>query len=184
VGLRGARISRIRFDAMFIAPERVLGAGRPRSRRGLHGARQTLLWFRPSVAALAIGLVHAACDYVLEQRPRLSGPDRWRLDDLIDRSMRVRRLIYDAASEVDAGTANAHRIGAAKLRAARLAEEVTILAAELLGPASLVEHPWLEKIYRDARGFEFMEGTGNIHRRGVFQGLIRDSFFVGSGRAA
>ena len=65
---------------------------------------------------------------------------------------------------------------AVKLRAARLAEEVTVLAAELLGPASLVEHPWLEKTYRDARGFEFMEGTGNVHRRGVFQGLLRDSF--------
>jgi alkylation response protein AidB-like acyl-CoA dehydrogenase len=181
VGLRGARISRIRFDDMFIPAERVLGAGRPRSRRGLHGARQTLLWFRPSVASLAIGVTHAVCDYVLENRPGLRGADRWRFDDLVDRSMRVRRLVYDAATEVDAGAANAHRISAAKLRAARLAEESTILAAELLGPASLLEHPWLEKAYRDVRAFEFMEGVGNIHRQGVFQGLLRDDFFPAEG---
>ncbi|GGM05862.1 acyl-CoA dehydrogenase family protein [Micromonospora yangpuensis] len=183
VGLRGSRISRIRLDGMYIPPDRLLGAGRPRSRRGLHGALRTLLWFRPSVAALAVGVTHAVCDYVLEHRPRLGGGDRARLDDLIDRSMRVRRLVYAAAAEVDAGAANAHRIGATKMSAARLAEEATLLAADLLGPASLREHPWLEKTYRDVRAFEFMEGTGNIHRRGVFQGLLRGNFFPADGPA-
>jgi alkylation response protein AidB-like acyl-CoA dehydrogenase len=176
VGLRGARISRMRFTGMHIPEERVLGSGRTRSRRGLHGARQTLLWFRPSVASLAIGVTHATCDYVSEQRPSLTGHGRWRLDELRDRSMRVRALIYDAAARIDAGTPDVHLISAAKMRAAALAEEATLLAAELLGPASLIEHPWLEKTYRDARAFEFMEGTGNVHKQGVFQGLLRGGF--------
>jgi alkylation response protein AidB-like acyl-CoA dehydrogenase len=177
VGLRGARISRMRFDNTPIPHERILGRDRPRTRRGLHGARQTLLWFRPSVACLALGVTEATCDYVLEQRPRLAGDARWRLDDLIGQSMRVRRLVYETAADIDAGAANVHRIGAVKMRAATLAEQATLLAAELLGPASLIEHPWLDKTYRDVRAFEFMEGTANVHRRGVFQGLWRRDFF-------
>jgi len=90
--------------------------------------------------------------------------------------MLVRALIYEAAAGIDAGRPDAHLISAAKMRAAALAEEATVLAAELLGPASLLEHPWLEKTYRDARAFEFMEGTGNLHRQGVFQGVLRGDF--------
>jgi alkylation response protein AidB-like acyl-CoA dehydrogenase len=176
VGLRGARISRMRFSDMYIPAGRLLGAGRPRSRRGLYGARQTLLWFRPSVASLAIGVTHAVCDYVRENRPGLHGQAAWRLGDVVDRSLRVRALIYEAAAGIDAGQPDPHLISAAKMRAAALAEEATVLAAELLGPASLLEHPWLEKTYRDARAFEFMEGTGNLHRQGVFQGVLRGDF--------
>jgi alkylation response protein AidB-like acyl-CoA dehydrogenase len=178
VGLRGARISRLRFDRVRIAPENLLGRDRPRSRRGLHGARQTLLWFRPSVAALALGVCDAVCDYVKEHRPLIRGGDRRRLDALVERTALVGRLVHGAALEVDAGAANVHRIGAAKMSAARLAEQATRAAAELLGPASLVEHPWLEKTTRDARAFEFMEGTGHIHRSGVFHGLLRGDFLT------
>jgi alkylation response protein AidB-like acyl-CoA dehydrogenase len=60
-----------------------------------------------------------------------------------------------------------------KLEAARVAEEITMLAARLLGPASLIEHPRLEKTYRDVRAFEIMEGTTNLHRLSVFQGLLK-----------
>jgi alkylation response protein AidB-like acyl-CoA dehydrogenase len=178
IGLRGARISRLRFDRVRITPDRMLGHDRPRSRRGLHGARQTLLWFRPSVAALALGVCDAVCDYVREQRPRISGADRRRLDAMTERTALVGRMVHGVAEEVDAGAANVHRIGAAKMSAARLAEQVTIAAADLLGPASLVEHPWLEKVTRDARAFEFMEGTSHIHRSGVFHGLVRGAFLT------
>ncbi|MEU8275949.1 acyl-CoA dehydrogenase [Microbispora bryophytorum] len=184
IGLRGARISRLRFDGMYIPPERILGRDRPRSRRGLQGALQAMLWFRPSVAAFALGAGRAACDYVLEQRPALAGADRARIDGLADRIRRLRRLLHEVAAEIDAGSPNTFRVSGVKMRAAHLAEDATMLAARLLGPASLVEHPWLDKLYRDVRAFEFMEGTGNIHRRGVFQGLLRDDYLTPRDRDA
>jgi alkylation response protein AidB-like acyl-CoA dehydrogenase len=140
-----------------------------------------MLWFRPSVAAFALGTAVAACDYVLEQRPGLTGTDRALLDSLLDRSRRLRRLLHEVAAGVDAGSANTYRISGVKARAAVLAESATLLAARLLGPASLIEHPWLDKLYRDVRAFEFMEGTGNIHRHGVFQGLLRDDYLTPRG---
>jgi alkylation response protein AidB-like acyl-CoA dehydrogenase len=40
----------------------------------------------------------------------------------------------------------------------------------------LLEHPWLEKTYRDVRAFEIMKGTTNPHRLSIFQGLLKDAF--------
>ncbi len=80
---------------------------------------------------------------------------------------------------VDAGRLRADRISAVKTLAAELAEESTLLAAELLGAGSLLTDPWLHKVYRDARAFEFMEGTGQIHRLAVFQGVLKGTFIAG-----
>lgn len=176
VGLRGARISRLRFADVAVPRENVLGAGRPPSRRGLNGALPVLQRARPGIAAMAIGCARAACAYAGEQRPALGKAGRLRMADLLDRMTAVRRLVYRAAAGIDAGQVNVHRIGAVKVQAAHLAAEATQLAAELLGPASLIEHPWLEKLCRDVRAFEFTEGTTNLHWLSVYQGLRKNSF--------
>ncbi|AVT38383.1 acyl-CoA dehydrogenase family protein [Plantactinospora sp. BB1] len=178
VGLRGARISRIRFDGVRVPAENLLGAHLRRTRRGLYGATQVLYRARPTIAAMALGCAQAVCDYVQAQRPALAGFDRLHLDDVLDRIAAVRRLIQQGAADVDRGAVNSHRLGAAKAQAARLAEEATLLATRLLGPAALVEHPWLEKIYRDVRAFEIMEGTTNLHRMSVFRGVLKGNFLA------
>ncbi|MFD9734984.1 acyl-CoA dehydrogenase family protein [Umezawaea sp. NPDC059074] len=177
IGLRGARISHLKFDGVRIPAERVLGKHRPPSRRGIYGALHALLRFRPGLGAMTLGLTQAAVDYLAEHRPVLPKADQLRVDALNDRIAAVRRLMYEVAADVDRNVVNAHRIGTVKMRAAQLGEQATILAAELLGPASLVEHPWLEKAYRDLRAFEFMEGTSNLHRLSVFQGLLKSDYF-------
>jgi alkylation response protein AidB-like acyl-CoA dehydrogenase len=178
VGLRGARLSRLRFDGVRIAEDRVLGLDRPPSRRGFYGAWRTLLRCRPTIAGMALGVTQAVFDYVREQRPDLP---RWReleLSGLERQVAAVRRQTYDVAADIDRETVNQHRIGAVKMRAAQLGVQATLLAADLLGPASLLEHPWLAKAYRDMRGFELMEGAANLHRVSVFQGLLKDDFFA------
>jgi alkylation response protein AidB-like acyl-CoA dehydrogenase len=176
-GLRGARISGLRFDGVPVSRDQLLGAGRSAGRRGLHGALQALSKFRPGVAALALGQAQAVSDYVLEQRPSLAGDGRHRLDAMLDRTAAIRVLLHVVSADIDRGVVNLPRIGAVKARAARVAEDATRLAADLLGPGSLVEHPWLGKAYRDARGFEFMDGATNLHRLSVFGGLVRSDFF-------
>jgi alkylation response protein AidB-like acyl-CoA dehydrogenase len=177
VGLRGARISRLVFTDVRIPADRVLGRHRPPSRRGVYGALHALLRFRPGLAAMALGQTRAVCDYLRAHRPVLSTWDRSRVDGLEERVAAVLRAILEVAGDIDHGVVNHHRIGAVKMRAAQLGERAAILAAELLGPASLIEHPWLEKAYRDLRAFEIMEGTSNLHRLSVFQGLLKNDFF-------
>lgn len=178
IGLRGARISRMEFDAVWVPSDRVLGRDRPPSRRGLLGAIHTLLNFRACVAAIALGVAQSAVDYAVTHRGGLTRNNRLRAEEVGGRIAAVRRLTCSVAADFDHGIVTPHRISAAKLRAAQLAEESTLLAAELLGPASLIEHPWLDKTYRDARAFEFMEGSGEIHRLSVFQGVLKGTSFV------
>jgi alkylation response protein AidB-like acyl-CoA dehydrogenase len=177
LGLRGAAVSHLRFDQVRVPRDNLLGADRPASRRGLHGAMSVLYRARPGIAAFALGCAQATCDYLRGQRRDLTGTERSEVDGLLDRIAATRYALYRVAADIDRGSVNAHRVGGVKATAALLAEEVTLVAADLLGPAALIEHPWLEKTYRDVRSFEVMEGTTNLHRLSVFQGLLKDSFF-------
>lgn len=174
VGLRGVRISELVFDGVRVDPADVLGADRKPSRRGFLGARQTLTTYRPSLAAMAVGVADAVLDYARAERTTLSTVDELRVADLAGRVRVARRRVREVAAALDAGRPDAHKTSAAKLTATRLAEEATLLAVDLLGPTALLEHPWLDKTYRDVRAFEFMEGSGDIHRLLVFQGALRD----------
>jgi alkylation response protein AidB-like acyl-CoA dehydrogenase len=75
---------------------------------------------------------------------------------------------------VNAGPLRADAISAVKTLTAELADESTLLAAELLGAGSLFTDPWLHKAHRDGRAFKFMEGTGQIRRLAVFQGVLKE----------
>jgi alkylation response protein AidB-like acyl-CoA dehydrogenase len=171
VGLRGARIAELRFDGMPVDPDAVLGAGLPASRRGLWAAVMTFNRLRPAVGAAALGVAEAACDYVRAERRQLADHEAELLRDLYDRLAATRQLLYEAALTVDADPRRGALASAAKLHAVRLAERCTLTAAMFLGPGSLLEHPLLEKWLRDARGFEFMEGTSTMQKLNVFAGL-------------
>lgn len=178
LGLRGIRISWLRFTDVRVPRENLLGAHLRPSRRGLRGALTGLYRFRPGIAVMALGCAEAARDYLHEHRPRLPRAAQSQVDDVADQLAAVRRLTYRVARDIDHGIVDTHRIGAAKTAAARVGEEMTMLVARLLGPASLVEHPWLEKLCRDVRAFEIMEGTTNLHRLSVFQGLRKHTFLT------
>ncbi|UQI46316.1 acyl-CoA dehydrogenase [Streptomyces sp. HU2014] len=177
VGMRGARISAITLDNVRVEREQILGYDTLKpSRRGLVGAIRTLQRFRPVLAGTALGLTRAVLDHVHAERPALAGAARQCLDDLQDRLDAARWHNYAIASAIDAGEVRADRIAAVKTRAAELAERATLAAAGLLGPGALLRDPWLHKVYRDARAFEFMEGTGHIQRLAVFQGVAKGTF--------
>ncbi|MET8546846.1 acyl-CoA dehydrogenase family protein [Kitasatospora sp. NPDC004799] len=172
LGLRGARIGAIRLDAVAVPEERFLGRHLPASRRGVWAFVQTFNLLRPGVAAIAVGIAAAAHDYVAAHRGPLRTAERERLDALGRRIDAVRRLVLQAAAAVDARPADGHLASAAKLRAARLAEEVTLAACGFFGPGARLAHPLLDKLARDARATEFLEGAANIHRLNLFQGLL------------
>lgn len=184
IGLRGARISWLRFENVRIPADRLLGARLRPSRRGLQGALYGLYQFRPGIAALALGCAQATRDYLGMHRRRLAKADQSEVEGLADRIAAVRGLLHRVAVDMDHGRGDPHRISAVKAQAAQVAEEMTMLAARLLGPASLIEHPWLEKTCRDVRAFDIMEGPANLHRLAVFQGLRKGTYQPGGGNAA
>lgn len=173
LGLRAALLAAIEMDAVEIAPEWLLGRHLSSTRRGIWSWVQTFNRIRPRVAAMGLGLARAAYDYVVTELPAPRARDADRLAELGLRIDAVRQLIWHAAAAVDADPANGHLPSAAKAQAARLAEDATLTATELLGPAARLEHPLLDKLVRDARGVEFMEGAGHLQRLGIAQQLTR-----------
>ncbi|MFF8434093.1 acyl-CoA dehydrogenase family protein [Streptomyces bacillaris] len=172
VGLRGNQICEVRLTDVEVPAERVLGRHLSPTRRGLMGAVQGFNRLRPGVAALALGIARGAYEYVVAHRRTLRADEAAGLERMALRIEGVRRLVYRAGAAVDRDDPGLGALAsAAKARAAQLAEEVTLEALEYFGPGARLDHPLLDKFARDARGVEFMEGTRNIQRLNVFQGL-------------
>jgi alkylation response protein AidB-like acyl-CoA dehydrogenase len=171
IGLRGARIGTIALDGVHVPEDRFLGRHLPPSRRGFWAFVRTFNLLRPGVAAIAVGIARAAYEYVTDNRTALSPAEQDRLAELGRRIDATRRLVGQAAAAVDADTDNGHLASAAKLRASALAEDVTLAACTFFGPGARTEHPLLDKLARDARSMEFLEGTTNMQRLNVFQSL-------------
>ncbi|MCX2732058.1 acyl-CoA/acyl-ACP dehydrogenase [Saccharopolyspora sp. NFXS83] len=172
IGLRGARISSIELDGVRVPEENVLGRNLSPTRRGMWAFVQTFNLLRPGVAAIGVGMARAAHEYVLAHRRAPSKDERHRIDALGRRIDGARALTEQAADAVDARTADGHLASAAKLRAGNLAEEAALLACEFFGPAARLEHPLLDKLVRDSKSLEFIEGTTHMQQLNLAQGLI------------
>ncbi|AEB46091.1 acyl-CoA dehydrogenase family protein [Micromonospora maris] len=178
LGLRGLQLSELRMVDVPLTEADILGRQRSATRQGMWAATRTFNRYRPVVSCLALGVAQAAYDLVVTQRRRYRTDERHLLTGWEQRLAGTRALVLAAARAVDADPRDGTLAAAAKLRATRLAEEITTTAVRLLGPGARWEHPMLDKLLRDARAFEFMEGTGNIQRltlaEGYLQGRLTD----------
>ncbi|MBB2893339.1 acyl-CoA dehydrogenase family protein [Flexivirga oryzae] len=163
VGLRGAQIAQLTFSDVFVPSHAVLGQHLPVTRRGVWGAVQAFNIMRTQVAALAIGTSAAIVDLVAAAKPALDVAfHRARIDAGY-------ALMLRGAEQADQDPAVSHLASLAKLHAVELCRDLSEWAIESLGPSSLLEHPLLEKWWRDAYGFEFMEGVSNVQRIHIAQ---------------
>ncbi|GAA0368977.1 MULTISPECIES: acyl-CoA dehydrogenase family protein [Micromonospora] len=186
LGVRGAQLGALHLDAVPIAAEQLLGRHLSPMRRGSWGWQRTFNLLRPTVAAMAVGLAQAACDYVREHRRVLRPDERDVLARVAGEIEGVRRLTRRAAVAVDADSGSGHLASAAKLRATRLAIGVTRWALGSFGPGARLDQPLLDKFARDAGALEYMEGTGNVQRLAVAAALDRGAFdgYPSAGAAA
>jgi len=170
-GLRGAQICEIVMEGVPLTDGDVLGRHLPRTRRGMWASIQVFNRLRPGVAAIAVGIARAAHEYVRAEWRRPPGSAADTIGALGDAIAATRSVVRQAALTVDHG-GDGYLASAAKGRACALAEEVTLAVCDLLGPGARLEHPLLDKLVRDGRGVEFMEGTRNIQALQTFQGLL------------
>lgn len=173
IGLRAAQISEVDLRDLPIESSAELGVHLPRGKRGILGALQVFDQLRPGVAALALGVAWNAFDVVhTELAQTRSARLRDRLAVIENELLACRQLIRHAAEKVDADGDGVYA-SAAKRSACRLAERVTLDLCALLGPTARLDQPRLDKAVRDARGIEFMEGTGNMQLLNVGQSLVK-----------
>jgi acyl-CoA dehydrogenase len=172
IGLRALQLCEVTFDGVVIPPGRLLGQHLSPTRRGLAAGIRVFNMMRPGVAAIALGIARAAQEYAAAHRRDLDRAGRDRLDQLKFRIEGTRRLICAAAEAADADPSAGYLSSAAKDRAGRLAEDATLAALSCFGSGAAFEHPLLDKLARDARGVEFMEGTGHMQKLNLAHGLL------------
>ncbi|MFC7615756.1 acyl-CoA dehydrogenase family protein [Actinokineospora soli] len=98
-------------------------------------AVRTFHRYRPVVSAMALGVAQSAYDYVAEHRPAVD------LTDWAGKLAGTRALILGAARIADRDPADGTMASAAKIRATRLAEDLTTAAVAHFGPGARWEHP-------------------------------------------
>lgn len=162
IGLRGARLSQLDFHGVPVSSSSLLGNHLSPMRRGMWGAMQMFNAARLQIGAMAVGTAFAVHDYVAGERSAFPAWQRAELDGTRAHVEAARRLLYRAGADVDADPEHSQLAAQAKLTAVRLAVRVTTRLPRFLGPGALVDHPLLEKWWRDTRAFEFMEGTSSI----------------------
>jgi acyl-CoA dehydrogenase len=172
LGLRALQLSELRMRDVPVETGDLLGHHRSATRQGMWAAVRTFNRYRPVVACLALGVAQAAFDYVVDNRRLMRVAQRHVLDGFAERLHGVRALVLAAARSADNDPGDGTLASAAKIRATGLAEEVTTTAVRFFGPGARWEHPLLDKWLRDARAFEFMEGTSNIQRLNLAQGYL------------
>lgn len=137
-------------------------------RAGFKGAMQSFNATRPAIAAMAVGMGRAALDESLR-----FARDQGLLRDtrVRDRLERVRRklhaarlLCWRAAWLADERVPNVLEASMAKAVAPAVALEAASLGMEILGEAGGRGDHLVEKLFRDAKAMDIVEGTGQIQR--------------------
>ena len=144
---------------------------------GFKAAMRTFNAGRPVIAANAVGIGRAALDEALafaRETDRLGDPRvRDRLE-LIARKLRMARLLCLRAGWLaDLQRANVVQASMSKAVAAGVAQEAARLGLELLGTEGARGDHLIEKLYRDAKAMDIVEGTGQIQRMIIARELVQ-----------
>jgi acyl-CoA dehydrogenase len=144
------------------------GEGTYAARAGFKGAMQSFNATRPLIAAMAVGIGRAALDAslaVAREHERLADP---RVRDRLEhgaRKLRMARLLaLRAAWLADHQRPNLTEASMAKAVAPLVAYEVASLGMELLGAVGGRGDHLIEKLFRDVKAMDIVEGTGQIQR--------------------
>lgn len=168
VGLRGARLGRLKFKNIAIADDAVLGGQLSVIERGMMALIKTFNCMRPCIGALAIGTAQALIDYSYYVKTKFSAAEKRALLSLTLHVSIARQFIYFAAQQYLQDPYETEHSSLAKIKATQLVESVANTVRSILGREALIEHPLIAKWHRDSYGFEYMEGTQAMQKINVY----------------
>ena len=178
MGLTASETVGLVFDDCRVPAENMLTA--PENKGGFKGAMKAFDMTRPLVAAMAVGVGRAAYDEAKRfADEHFTGPASYRRQRVYDRLTRIERklemgrlLAWKAAWLADHKKPNKVAASMAKAWCAALAHEATSLGLEILGEAGGASDTLIEKLYRDVKALDIVEGTGQIQRIVIARNLI------------
>ena len=177
MGLKAYESTSFTLRACRVPAANLLGGeGRYARRAGFKGAMQSFNATRPMIGAMAVGIGRAALDEAaaFAREHGLGGDPRVR--DRLERTrrkLRVARLLcWRAAWLADAQQPNMIEASMAKANAPAAALEAAVLGMELLGEVGARGDHLIEKLFRDVKAMDIVEGTGQIQRLVVARQLV------------
>ncbi len=158
-GLRGADLGELHVEDLPISDEIVLGHGIDRGLRdGFFAMNRVFERYRPMVITMAVGVARGILGDLQD-----CGVARRHLDPALVRYAALLDRITDIGLALEAGRPKLPETSRLKVEAIAYLDEVIRLAFTHLPVADLARHARLLKRCRDARSFEYMEGTTHIH---------------------
>lgn len=146
-------------------------------RKGFKGAMASFNATRPLIASNAVGIARAAFDIARDfVRDEVSPVRRGRaLERLVEMRRGIERsrlLCLFAAWLLDRGESNALEASISKLHAPPVALRAVSLAMDIMGEAGILRDRLLEKLYRDVKVLDIVEGTQQVQRVIVARRLV------------
>lgn len=180
MGVRGVATAEVIFDDVFVSDDAVVGE----VGGGFKLAMLGLNSMRPVVAARGIGLAEGAVMYATEymkERHAFGHPIadfqglRWMLADLVVQIEAARLLTYRSAVYADAGRYTKEWVpflSMAKYYATEVAVKASADCLQMMGAAGYMKDHPLEMYYRDARQLTIVEGTSQVQKNLIAEGLL------------
>jgi alkylation response protein AidB-like acyl-CoA dehydrogenase len=177
MGLHGTGHAWLRYDAMAVADADRLGE----VGQGLDVALTFLTYSRLSLSTCMVGLAQRALDEAAAfslQRRTFGRPISERqavqahLADMQADVAAGRALVSTIAADYDAGVDITASASAAKLFCLNMVGRVTDLSLRVHGGFGYTKDAPIERIYRDARGFWFEEGTQEVQQLVVARDVL------------
>ncbi|TMC68801.1 MAG: acyl-CoA dehydrogenase [Chloroflexi bacterium] len=179
MGLHGSTTAQIYFRDMRVPASQRLGE----EGKGFATALATLDYGRMGLAAHAVGaaqrLLEASVAHA-KTRTQFGRPIatnqaiQWLIADAAIEVHAARLMVYDAATRADRGERVTDRASMAKLFATEALGRIADAAVQVHGGMGYMRELWIERAYRDARIYRIYEGTSEIQRLVIAQGLLAD----------
>ncbi len=177
MGLKAYESTSFTLDDVRVPPANLLGGeARYESSAGFKTAMRTFNAGRPAIAANAVGMARAALDEAIRtaREHGLLGRDRVRdrIEAMSRRVRKARLVCLRAGWLAQEERPNIVEASMSKALAAQAAQEATGLGLELLGIAGARGDQLIEKLDRDVKAMDIVEGTGQVQRMIVARSLV------------
>jgi alkylation response protein AidB-like acyl-CoA dehydrogenase len=178
MGMRSSPTGQIVFSSVRVPARNLLGE----EGQGFHIAMRALDTGRLGIAACSTGLAQAALDHAVayararQQFGRPIGEFQgvgFMLADMATSIEAARALWYSAAERYDAGEPFSRYAAMAKLFASDVAMRVTTDAVQVFGGYGYVTDYPVERLMREAKVLQIVEGTNQIQRMVIARDLLR-----------
>ena len=178
MGMRGTRACEIILEDCAVPKENLVG----KEGEGFGIAMQTFDLSRPLDGILALGIAQGALNYSKEyakQRVQFGRPIaefqgiQFMLADMAMQIEAARNLVYRAVSLVDDGAADSMISAMANCFATDVAMRVTTDAIQVMGGYGYMKDYPVERMFRDAKLMQIVEGTNQIQRLVIARNLLR-----------